>query len=174
MAEALKPAGYATAQIGTWHLGGAGFAPEQQGFDLNVAGDHSGTPLSYFAPFQRDGYVMPKLGIAPAGEYLPDRLTSEAITFIEQHKDKPFFLYLPHYSVHIPMKAKPELIAKYQALPKPEQGQNNPVYAAMVESMDESIGRLARKIEQAGLTDNTIFIFTAFRRMQSTVVTMKA
>lgn len=161
MAEALQQAGYATAHIGKWHLGGAGFEPEKQGFDLNVAGDHTGTPLSYFAPYQRDGRFMPKLETAPPGEYLPDRLTTEAERFIEQSKDKPFFLYLSHYSTHIPMRAKAELIAKYRALPKPERGQNNPVYAAMIESMDDSIGRLTRKLEQLGLADNTVFIFTA-------------
>ena len=161
LAEALKQAGYATASIGKWHLGGVGFEPERQGFDLNVTGDHTGTPLSYFAPYQRDGRFMPKLENAPAGEYLTDRLTTEAERFIEQNKDKPFFLYLPHYTVHIPLKAKAELIAKYRALPKPASGQNNPVYAAMIESMDDSIGRLTRKLEQLGLSDDTVFIFTA-------------
>ncbi len=161
LAETLKQAGYATAHIGKWHLGGAGFEPENQGFDLNVAGDHTGTPLSYFAPYQRDGRFMPKLETAPAGEYLPDRLAAEAERFIEQNKDKPFLLYFPHYSVHIPMKAKAELIAKYRALPRPASGQNNPVYAAMIESMDDSIGRLTRKLEQLGLADNTVFMFTA-------------
>lgn len=161
LAEALQQAGYTTAHIGKWHLGGAGFEPEKQGFDVNIAGDHTGTPLSYFAPYQRDGRFMPKLESAPPGEYLTDRLTTEAERFIEQHKDKPFFLYLPHYTTHIPMRAKAELIAKYRALPKPERGQNNPVYAAMIESMDDSIGRLMRKLEQAGIADNTVFIFTA-------------
>lgn len=120
VAEALKQAGYATALVGKWHLGGQGFEPERQGFDLNIAGDHTGTPLSYFAPYRnKEGRFMPGLERASEGEYLPDRLTTEAEKFIEQYKDKPFFLYLPHYSVHIPMKAKPELIAKYRALPKP-------------------------------------------------------
>jgi len=161
LAEALQQAGYTTAHIGKWHLGGAGFEPEKQGFEVNVAGDHTGTPLSYFAPYQRDGRFMPKLETAPPGEYLTDRLTTEAERFIEQHKDKSFFLYLPHYTTHIPMKAKAELIAKYRALPKSERGQNNPVYAAMIESMDDSIGRLMRKLEQTGIADNTVFIFTA-------------
>jgi arylsulfatase A-like enzyme len=161
IAEALKQAGYATAHIGKWHLGSTGFEPEKQGFDLNIAGDHTGTPLSYFAPYQRNGIFMPKLESAPAGEYLTDRLTTEAERFIEQHKDKPFFLYLPHYTTHIPMRAKAELIAKYKAMPKPTSGQNNPVYAAMIESMDESIGRLTRKLEQLSLSDDTVFIFTA-------------
>lgn len=161
IAEALKPGGYISAHIGKWHLGGAGFEPERQGFDLNIAGDETGTPLSYFAPFQRNGRFMPRLETAPPGEYLTDRLTSEAEGFIEQHKDTPFFLYLAHYAVHIPMRAKAELIEKYRALPRPEHGQNNPVYAAMVESMDESIGRVVRKLEQLGLAENTVFIFTA-------------
>ena len=161
LAEALRPAGYTSAHIGKWHLGGTGFEPERQGFDLNIGGDETGTPLSYFAPFQRDGRFMPKLETAPPGEYLTDRLTTEAERFIEQHKEKPFFLYLAHYAVHIPMRAKADLIAKYRALPRPERGQNNPVYAAMVESMDESVGRLTRKLEQLGLAENTVFIFTA-------------
>jgi arylsulfatase A len=161
LAEALKPVGYTTAHIGKWHLGGAGFEPERQGFDLNVAGDDTGTPLSYFAPFQRNGRFMPRLETAPGGEYLTDRLTTEAEHFIEQHKNQPFFLYLAHYAVHIPMKAKVELIAKYRALPQPERGQHNPVYAAMVESVDDSVGRLARKLDQSGLGDNTVFMFTS-------------
>jgi arylsulfatase A len=161
LAEALKPAGYTSAHVGKWHLGGAGFEPERQGFDLNIAGDETGTPLSYFAPFQRNGRFMPRLETAPPGEYLTDRLTAEAERFIEQHKDAPFFLYLAHYAVHIPMKAKAELIAKYRASPRAERGQNNPVYAAMIESMDESIGRVVRKLEQLELAENTVFIFTA-------------
>jgi arylsulfatase A len=147
--------------VGKWHLGGKGFEPQRQGFELNIAGDDTGTPRSYFSPFENKDGKMPGLESGAPGEYLPDRLTTEAERFIEQHQDKPFFLYLPHYSVHIPMKAKPELIAKYRVLPKPEKGQNNPVYAAMVESMDESVGRLRRKLEQLGLADDTVFIFTA-------------
>ncbi|MFM8393047.1 MAG: sulfatase [Acidobacteriota bacterium] len=161
VAEALKEAGYATGHIGKWHLGGAGFEPEKQGFDLNIAGDHTGTPLSYFAPFQRDGRTMPGLENAAAGEYLPDRLTTEAERFIERHREKPFFLYFPHYSVHIPMKARAELVAKYRALPQPAHGQRNPVYAAMIESMDESLGRLTRKLDQLGLSEKTVIIFTS-------------
>lgn len=161
VAEALREAGYVTGHIGKWHLGGAGFEPERQGFDVNIAGDHTGTPLSYFAPFQRDGRSMPGLEQAVAGEYLPDRLTTEAEKFIERHREQPFFLYFPHYSVHIPMRARAELVAKYRARPRPAQGQNNPVYAAMIESMDESIGRLTRKLDQLGLSEQTIVIFTS-------------
>lgn len=165
LAEVLKRAGYVTAHIGKWHLGGVGFEPERQGFDLNIAGDHTGTPLSYFAPFRREGpdgvRFMPGLETAGQNEYLPDRLTTEAERFMESNRNRPFFLYLPHYSVHIPMKAKAELIAKYRALSRPERGQRNPVYAAMVESMDESIGRLTRKLDQLGIGRETVFIFTS-------------
>lgn len=161
LAEALKTVGYVTGHIGKWHLGGKGFEPERQGFDVNIAGDHTGTPRSYFAPYENRDEKMPGLEAAPPGEYLPDRLTTEAERFIEQNQSKPFFLYLPHYTVHIPMKAKAELIAKYRGLPAPMQGQKNPVYAAMVESMDESIGRLVRKLEETGVFENTVFIFTS-------------
>jgi arylsulfatase A len=164
LAEGLKQAGYVTAHVGKWHLGGPGFEPERQGFHLNIAGDHTGTPLSYFAPFRnKEGRFMPGLERAPEGEYLPDRLTAEAEGFIERSvkEGQPFFLYLPHYTVHIPLKAKADLIAKYRALPKPDKGQNNPVYAAMIESMDESVGRLMTKLEQLGVADDTIFVFTS-------------
>ncbi|MFZ4984187.1 MAG: sulfatase [Blastocatellia bacterium] len=161
LAEVLREAGYATGHIGKWHLGGPGFEPEKQGFDLNIGGDHTGTPLSYFAPFQRDGRFMPGLEKAQVGEYLTDRLTAEAERFMEAHREEPFFLYFPHYSVHIPMKARAELVAKYMARPRPAKGQNNPVYAAMIESMDQSVGRLTRKLDELGLGDETLFIFTA-------------
>ncbi len=131
LADVLRAAGYATGHVGKWHLGGPGFEPTRRGFDVNVAGDHTGSPRSYFAPFQgRDGHFMPGLEMAPDGEYLTDRLTAEAETFIERQRERPFFLYLAHYAVHIPMKAKPELVAKYKA-GGPAGAQNSPVYAAM-------------------------------------------
>jgi len=162
LAEALKSAGYATAHVGKWHLGGKGFEPERQGFDVNIGGDHTGTPLSYFAPFRspKDGRFMPGLEQAADGEYLTDRLTVEAERFIEANKDQPFFLYLPHYTVHIPLRAKKELIAKYSSDGKPGR-QNNPVYAAMIESMDDSVGRILKKLDDLKLTGNTIVIFTS-------------
>src|SRR5262249_22156686 len=106
LAEALHAAGYATAHVGKWHLGGTGFEPTRQGFDLNIAGDSTGSPLSYFAPFSRQGRVMPGLGDARDGQYLTDRLTAEAVQFLEANRTRPFFLYMPHYAVHIPMRAK--------------------------------------------------------------------
>ncbi len=161
LAERLRAAGYATAAIGKWHLGGPGFEPQRQGFDLNVAGDSTGSPRSYFAPFERNGKFMPGLEQAPAGEYLTDRLTAEAESFIEQHRDKPFFLYLAHYAVHIPLKAKLELVSKYKALAKPASPRNNPQYAAMLESLDDSVGRVLKKIETLNLTERTVIVFTS-------------
>jgi arylsulfatase A len=161
LAEALKAAGYATAHVGKWHLGGAGFGPREQGFDVNVAGDHAGSPRSYFAPYKNaQGQFIPGLEQAPAGEYLTDRLTAEAERFIEANKDRPFLLYLAHYAVHIPLRAKQEMVAKYGTGGRPGT-QNNPIYAAMVESMDESVGRLMKKLADLGLDKKTLVIFTS-------------
>ena len=94
-----------------------------------------------------------------AGEYLADRLTDEALRFMEMHRREPFFFYLEHYAVHIPHEAKQEKIEKYRARVRPDDPQNNPVYAAMVESVDESVGRLMGKLSDWGIADHTVFIF---------------
>jgi len=174
LAEALKAGGYKTAFFGKWHLGDSpAHWPEHQGFDLNLGGCEKGTPPSYFSP-----YKLPNLPDGPEGEYLTDRLTSEAIRFIEQHRDKPFLVYLSHYGVHTPLQAKATLLAKYTGkaakLPagkSPEflddngrpvrQVQNNPTYAAMVENLDENVGRILDKLAALGLDENTIVIFTS-------------
>ena len=162
IAERLKGAGYSTGHIGKWHLGGVGFEPTKQGFDVNIAGDDTGTPLSYKAPFRRNGRSMPGLEEAPQGQYLTDRLGIEAERFIDAHKSGPFFLYLPHYGVHTPMVAKDETVAKY---PKwdgtPHGRQENPIYAAMLESLDDAVGRVVAALDRAGLADRTILIFTS-------------
>jgi len=172
-AEAFREAGYRTGFIGKWHLGGPDFFPEKQGFDLNIAGCAQGSPPSYFSP-----YRIPTLPDGPHGEYLTDRLTDEALKFIAGAGGKPFLVYLSHYAVHNPQQAKPELIAKYRAkaagLPTPagpeflpegkrraRQIQNQPVYAAMVESLDESVGRVMQKLSELGLERNTVVVFTS-------------
>jgi arylsulfatase A-like enzyme len=160
LAEAFKAAGYATGHIGKWHLGGEGFGPRQQGFDVNVAGDEAGSPRSYFAPFRNKVRAMPGLEKAPEGEYLTDRLAAEALRFLEDHKDKPFFLYLPHYAVHIPMRAKKDLVAKYPNHPTPGR-QSNPIYAAMLESLDDAVGRVLKKLEELKLAGRTLVVFTS-------------
>ncbi len=172
IAEALKEGGYATAFIGKWHLGGPALYPEKQGFDVNVGGCDKGHPPSYFSP-----YRIPTLPDGPPGEFLTDRLTDEAVKFIESSKSKPFFLYLSHYAVHTPLQARPEVIAKYQAKAArlasagPEfssdlgrqvrQVQRHAIYAAMVESLDDSVGRIMKKLAELGLDQNTVIIFTS-------------
>src|SRR5262245_971689 len=146
--------------MGKWHRGGKGFEPTRHGFDVNIAGDETGTPRSYFAPFENKGGKMPGLEKAEAGEYLTDRLATEAEKFIEANKDRPFFLYLPHYAVHTPLRAKQEIIDKYKVTPKAGT-QSNPTYAAMVESMDDAVGRVLKKLDDLKLSDNTLVIFTS-------------
>jgi len=155
LAEALKPAGYVSASMGKWHLGtDPELGPVGQGFDVNVAGNSSGSPRGgYFAPYRN-----PQLPDGPKGEYLTDRLTEEAVKFIEAHKDRPWFLYLPHYAVHTPIQAKKALTAKYQQK-KPSHGQGNPKYAAMIESVDQGVGRLLSTLDRLGLTEDTVVIF---------------
>jgi arylsulfatase A len=162
LAESLKGAGYATALIGKWHLGGEGFEPTRQGFDLNIGGYHHGAPASFFAPYGRPGPDMPGLKNAPPGEYLTDRLTDEAERFITAHRAEPFFLYLAHYAPHTPMMGKEELVAHYPAWDGTPHGrQENPIYAAMIESLDQSVGRVAAKLEELGLRERTLIIFTS-------------
>jgi arylsulfatase A len=156
LAEGLAPAGYVSASIGKWHLGSEPFFPERQGFALNVAGSLRGSPASYFSPFD-----LPGLRVPEPGEYLPERLTREAEAFIEKNRDRPFFLYFPHFSVHLPLQAQKETIAKYQARARPGAPQRNAVYGAMVESMDASVGRVMAKLDQLGIADRTIVFFTS-------------
>jgi len=156
VAEVLKDNGYVTASIGKWHLGeGEITGPTGQGFDVNVGGWHLGHPKSYFSP-----YGNPYLPDGPKGEYLTDRLTEEAIKFIEENKGRPFFLYFPHYAVHTPLQAKDSLKDGFKSK-TPDGKQDNPTYAAMVESLDESVGRIIKTLNKLGLIENTIIIFTS-------------
>ena len=156
IARALQSAGYATASIGKWHLGGEEYYPEKHGFDLNIAGSSAPAPPSYFAP-----YKIATLPEGPQGEYLTDRLGEEAARFIEQHKDKPFFLYMPLFAVHTPIQGKEALIQKYRAKKRPGQKQTNAIYAAMIESMDDSVGRVRRKLDELKLADRTVVVFAS-------------
>ncbi len=159
IAKVLKSAGYVTASIGKWHLGGPAYYPEHHGFDLNVAGSDTGHPASYFWPYEGKTHTVPGLKAGGhEGEYLTDRLTDAAEAFLEANRQRPFFLYLAHYAVHMPLEAKPGLLAKYRAKP-PSGGQNNPVYAAMIESVDQSVGRLLSKLEALGLETRTVVVF---------------
>lgn len=169
LAEALRAAGYRTASIGKWHLGSEPFSlPEHHGFDVNIAGNAHGAPGSYFFPYQGN-WLIPTTALrakwsalpdGKPGEYLTDRLTDEAVSFIRESKDQPFFLYFPHYGVHTPLQAKPEVTAKYERIAEAER-QGKPEYAAMVESIDDSVGRVLATLRELKLDDNTVIIFTS-------------
>ena len=156
LAEAFRAAGYATATIGKWHLGDEAYFPEKQGFDKNIAGTAAPSPRSYFAP-----YSIATLPEQSSGEYLTDRLAEEAVKFIGEHRERPFFLYLPHFAVHLPIQAKAELTEKYRAKVRPELRHKNPAYAAMLESLDAAVGRVRRALDELKLADRTIVIFTS-------------
>ena len=159
IAEALKAAGYVSASIGKWHLGNEPYYPERQGFDLNFGGCSAGNPPSYFYPYAKGTRTSLNIATGKEGEYLTDRLTHEAEQFLENNRDRPFFLYFPHYAVHTPLEAKKEKIEKYKAKAKPDAGQKNPTYAAMIESVDESVGRILKKLDELGIAGQTVVFF---------------
>jgi arylsulfatase A-like enzyme len=160
LADALKPLGYTSASIGKWHLGGKDYYPEKHGFDLNIGGNERGSPPTYFYPYKgKNGVGVPGLEDGAEGEYLTDRLTDEAVKFIAANKDRPFFLYFAHYAVHIPLEAKKDVVEKYRAKGKPGDEQNNPIYGAMVESVDDSVGRVLKELDDLKIADRTIVFF---------------
>lgn len=185
MASALRDGGYQTWHVGKWHLGNRQTWPERHGFDVNIGGCDWGHPAQgYFSP-----WGIPTLDDGPEGEYLTDRLTRDAIDLIESRDpSRPFYLNLWHYAVHTPIQSPPDLVAKYERKASDlgldgqdtfEQGENHPcqhkmtqqvrrrllqsdpAYAAMVENLDTNIGRVLDCLEQQGLTDNTIVVFTS-------------
>lgn len=180
-AESLKSIGYNTAFFGKWHLGEKGYYPEDQGFDINKGGHWAGQPGSYFYPYKgnQERWNVPGLENGKDGEYLTDRLTDESLKFMESNSKNPFLLYFAYYNVHTPIQAKPEYISKFEEKSNTfswpnlldfkeekydsnsKQKQNNPTYAGMIQSVDESVGRIMQKLKELGLTDNTIIIFTS-------------
>ncbi len=158
LAQALKARGYTSASIGKWHLGPPACWPEQQGFDQNIGGYDRGQPPSYFSPWK-----IPTLSEGPKDQFLTERLTSEAVKFITDNRERPFFLYLPHYAVHTPLMSKPEVLAKYQAKAKlnPDAPQHNAVYAGLLESVDDSVGQIMTTLDELQLSSNTLIIFTS-------------
>lgn len=150
IAQSLKAAGYSTAMFGKWHLGEKGkFHPGARGFDEAVVsmGQHFDFETNPKVPVQK-------------GEYLADFLTDKAVEFIEKNAGNPFFLYLPHFGVHAPYDAKPDWIAKFKDKAAVE-GHSSPVYAAMIASVDESVGRILKRLEELKLSENTIVIFSS-------------
>lgn len=165
LAEVFKAAGYATATIGKWHLAKVGTTdsyPEAHGFDLNIAGTDRPQPPTFIAPWK-----IPTL--TPEGrdgEHLNDRLAEEAERYLETVKDKPFFLYLPHFAVHTPIQGRPDLVEKYRRKIAAKGGpealtHKNPGYAALTEGMDSAIGRVRKKVADLGLAERTVILFTS-------------
>jgi len=152
-AEALSEAGYATGFIGKWHLGHEKWWPDKQGFDINIAGAHYPGPPSYFSP-----YGILNLKDGPKNQYITDRLTDESLKFMQDNRDRPFMLCLWHYAVHAPWEAKQEDIEKFRGKTDPRGEQHNPEMAALLYSMDQSLGRVLDKLNELKLTDNTVVI----------------
>lgn len=180
LAEMLSAEGYATFFAGKWHLGPTEeFWPTKQGFDVNRGGFSKGGPYGgkrYFSP-----YGNPRLTDGPDGEHLPDRLATEAADFIASNSKKPFLAYLSFYSVHTPLMGRPDLVAKYQSKAENIVGeeftdeetvfgnrqrrvrilQKHAVYAAMVEAMDEAVGKVLKQLDDSGVANETIVVFTS-------------
>ncbi len=183
IARALKDAGYRTYHVGKWHLGNEPYYPEKHGFDVNIAGCYWGAPRTYFSP-----YNIPNFPNGPDGEYLTDRITDEAIKLIESNGDDPFFMYLSHYAVHIPIQVPQKYIKKYEGKAKElgldkqktfeEDGffpcehkkneriirrliQSDPAYAGMIENLDYNIGRVLEALDKCSKMENTVIIFTS-------------
>jgi arylsulfatase A-like enzyme len=181
IAEVLKTQGYKTFFAGKWHLGESEeYYPLAQGFDINVGGYSMGGPYTgkkYFSPFKN-----PQMEDSPDGDHLPARLARDTAKFIEENKDEPFLAYLAFYSVHTPLMGRPDLVEKYKAKAKKITGQEfgdeeqifsgkakrkvrilqkHAVYAAMVEAMDEAVGVVLQQLENSGLADNAIVVFTS-------------
>jgi len=185
LAEALKDGGYRTFFAGKWHLGKKeGEMPEDQGFDINIAGGGAGAPRSYFAPYNKSKNKYHKaakiqgLDDAPEGEFLTERLTEETIKFLKEHQasnsDQPFFAVLSHYSVHTPIEAKPEDEAYFEVKRGPRETeqfierdgstkvqQDNATYAAMIKSVDDSLNQVMQKLKALDLDKDTLVLLTS-------------
>ena len=180
--EAFQAGGYVTGYIGKWHLGDDLAMPSAQGFAFTRAVNHAGQPGSHFAPYRSAS--MPETNVTDlegdrTGDYLTDRLTDEALRFVQQPRTQPFFLMLSHYAVHTPLEAKTDVTAKYAAkrdrqavsqraepaaiaegaTAMTKMQQDHATYAAMVESVDESVGRIVHALDSLHLADNTIVVF---------------
>jgi arylsulfatase A-like enzyme len=185
IAEPFKAAGYATFFIGKWHLATDDCLPQHKGFEINIGGGHAGATSSHFAPFNQnykdnsrgEGGLIEGMDDAAPGEYLTDYMTRKTVEYIKTKRDKPFLAVVSFYAVHTPIQAKKEMIAKYQAkkislgltedryIPE-EAGerkaqQNNAVYAAMVESVDQGVGKLVDALKESGQYDNTLIVIVS-------------
>jgi arylsulfatase A-like enzyme len=157
LAETLKDAGYATAHFGKWHLGPEPYSPLQQGFDFDLPHHPGPGPAgSFVAPWKFANFKEKS-----PGEHIEDRMAAEAVTWMEQQKEKPFYLNYWMFSVHAPFDAKKANIETHRGRIDPKDAQRSPTYAAMIQSMDDAIGTLLDGLDRLKLADNTIIIFTA-------------
>lgn len=167
-AECLRDEGYYNVHIGKWHIGRAESYPPAHGFHENIGGTLWGAPQTFWYPFSGDSYFadwryVPDLEPSAEGAYLTDRLTDKAIEIIERQAatKRPFMINLWYHSVHTPIEGKPSLVKHYQEKIGQDHVQRNPYYAAMVHSLDENVGRVLAKIDELGIGDNTLVVFTS-------------
>jgi len=158
VAEAFKAAGYRTGHFGKWHLGlEPRHWPDQQGFDVKFHGAPDPGPPSYHSPY---GFKAGNVTGGPEGEYITDRLTDEAVRFIEANRERPFLMHMWQYGVHGPWGHKEEITRTFVDKKDPRGKQGNPIMASMLKSVDESLGRVVAKLDELGLTEKTIIIFS--------------
>ncbi len=171
IAEVLKAAGYFTVHIGKWHIGDAANYPELHGFDVNTGSTLWGCPPSFFYPYRGEIYDSERYvaGLevdtdgdyftSRDGEYLTDRLTDEALKIIDDAGNRPLFLNMSYYTVHTPIEGKPAMVDKFSSRIREGMLHRNADYAAMVNSLDENVGRILKMIDELGQTENTLLIF---------------
>ncbi|MDF1811925.1 MAG: sulfatase [Verrucomicrobiales bacterium] len=155
LSKRFQQEGYTTAHFGKWHLGSEPYSPLEHGFDIDIPHWHGPGPAgSFVAPWKFKNFTekYPK-------EHIEDRMGDEAVAFMEKHKEQPFFVNYWQFSVHAPFDAKAELIKKYRSKINPDDEQRSPTYAAMVQSLDENVGKMLNAIDRLGITDNTVIVF---------------
>jgi arylsulfatase A-like enzyme len=167
VAEVLHANGYLTAHVGKWHLGSAGYYPENQGFDINIGGTFWGAPQTHFYPYKGtqnfggEARYVPHMEWGKPGDFLADRLTDEALNVISRAGKQPFYLNLWFHSVHVPAEAPAALVADYQQKIRPSLHHKNATYAAMIRNLDDNVGRVLDHFEKLGIADKTIVVFAS-------------
>lgn len=162
LAERLKAIGFSTMHVGKWHLGEEGNHPEDQGFDVNIGGNDLGQPPSYFDPYLAKNaaptYVLKNVPPRKEGEFLTDREGDEIVKFL-QNRNGQFFIHWAPYAVHTPIMGPADLVEKYKG--KSAGIQKNPTYAALVENLDQNVGKVLAELDRLGMRENTLVVFTS-------------